>query len=269
MNNWFITGTSRGLGRAFATAALERGDRVAATARRLSALQDLAHRFPDTLLPIQLDVTDESAASDAVHLAAESFKSLDVVVNNAGYGHFGALEELTTHELRRQLDTNLFAPFWISKAAVPIMREQHGGHIVQISSLGGIGAFANLGAYHASKWALEAMSESLAAEVAAFGIEVTLVEPGGYDTDWAGSSAARSTPLAPYEPMRHAAAARRGGQASGDPTHAAAALLQIVDAGHRAPRRIIFGEQALSVAEDILQQRLAIWNDWRDTTRSA
>ena len=162
---WFITGTSRGFGREFALAALRRGDRVAATARSLAALDDLVAEYGDRLLPLQLDVTDRAADEAAVRQAFEWFGRIDVVVNNAGYGHFGAVEEVTEAELRAQLETNLFGALWVTQAALPILREQGSGHVVQMSSIGGVGAFANLGAYHASKWALEAISESLAIEV--------------------------------------------------------------------------------------------------------
>jgi NAD(P)-dependent dehydrogenase (short-subunit alcohol dehydrogenase family) len=266
---WFITGAGRGFGRAFTTAALGRGDRVAATARDVGHLADLTGRFGDALLPLALDVTDETAAREAVAAAHRHFGRLDVVVNNAGYGHFGAVEELTTDEVQRQLATNFYGPLWISQAAVPLLRQQGSGHLVQISSLGGIGAFANLGAYHASKWALEAFSESLALEVAPFGIRVSIVEPGGYATDWAGSSAARSAALAPYEPMRAAAAARRSGQSAGDPEAAARALLEVVDAGDRAPLRVVFGAQALGIAEQVLTSRLAGWREWAHVSASA
>ncbi|HEY1178077.1 MAG TPA: SDR family NAD(P)-dependent oxidoreductase, partial [Phytomonospora sp.] len=183
---WFVTGSSRGFGREFVASALERGDRVAATARDVAALADLAAEYGDAILPLTLDVTDREAAFAAVAAAHERFGRLDVVVNNAGYGQFGAVEELTEAQLRAQFETNLFGAMWVTQAALPIMREQRGGHIVQISSIGGVAAFGLLGAYHASKWALEGFSEALAAEVAGFGIAVTIVEPGGFSTDWGG-----------------------------------------------------------------------------------
>jgi NAD(P)-dependent dehydrogenase (short-subunit alcohol dehydrogenase family) len=268
MTNWLITGASRGLGRAFATAALERGDRVAATVRDTAALDELSARHGDRLIPVQLDVTEETAARATVREAAVRLGRVDVVVNNAGYGHFGAVEELSTQEVQAQLAANFYGPLWISQAALPVMRAQGGGRIVQISSLGGIGAFANLGAYHASKWALEAFSESMAVEVAGAGISVTIVEPGGYETDWSGPSATRSAPLPPYDEMRAAAAARRGGSASGSPDAAARALLAIVDA-EEPPRRVVLGAQALEVARGILEQRLADWEQWSVVSESA
>ncbi|MFG1907200.1 oxidoreductase [Kribbella sp. NPDC048928] len=266
--NWFITGTSRGFGRAFAQAALDRGDRVAATARNVSALADLAAAFPETLVPLALDVTDADAARSAVADAEDRLGRLDVVVNNAGYGHFGAVEEVTDAELRDQLEANLFGALHVTQAALPGMRERGHGHIVQVSSIGGIGAFANLGAYHASKWALEALSESLAVEVARFGIAVTLVEPGGYATDWSGASARHSNPLGAYDPMRAEAAARRSAQAPGDPTAAAQALLEIVDAD-KPPLRVLFGAQAPGIVRSIYERRLTEWDAWSELSARA
>ncbi|MCL3820054.1 oxidoreductase [Aeromicrobium wangtongii] len=259
--NWLITGTSRGFGRAFALAALERGDQVAGTARDLATLDELVAQHPDTFVPFRLDVTDADAAARVVRDAEVRLGGLDVVVNNAGYGHFGAVEELSDADLRDQLQTNVFGPLAVTRAALPGMRRRGRGHIVQISSIGGVGAFANLGAYHASKWALEALSESLSAEVARIGVHVTIVEPGGYDTDWAGSSARRSDPLEAYDPMRQEAAARRGAQAPGDPAAAAQALLEIVDSPE-PPLRVLLGAQAPGIVRGIYERRLAQWQKW-------
>ena len=187
---WFITGASRGFGREWAIAALERGDRVAATARTVSTLHDLVERFGDAILPLELDVTDRAADFAAVARAHEHFGQLDVVVNNAGYGQFGLVEELSEAEARGQLETNFFGALWVTQAALPYLRAQGSGHIIQVSSIGGISAFPNVGIYNASKWALEGLSQALAQEVAGFGITVTVVEPAGYSTDWGGSSAA-------------------------------------------------------------------------------
>src|SRR5579859_3724474 len=192
---WFITGTSRGFGRVWAEAALARGDRVAATAREVSALAPLMARYGDRIAPLTLDVTDRAAAIEAVAFAHDRFGRLDVVVNNAGYGQFGTIEEVSESEARAQIETNLFGALWVTQAALPFMRAQRSGHILQVSSIGGVNAFPTLGLYHASKWALEGFSQSLAAEVAGFGIKVTLIEPGGYATDWSGPSAVRAAPL--------------------------------------------------------------------------
>src|ERR1700684_1106560 len=185
---WFITGTSRGFGREWAIAALERGDRVAATARDTSTLDDLVEKYGAALLAIELDVTDRDADFAAVKQAHDHLGRLDIVVNNAGYGHFGMVEELSEDDARAQLETNLFGALWVTQAALPFLREQGSGHINQVSAIGGISAFAGVGLYHASKWGLEGFSQALSLEVKDFGIHVTLVEPGGFSTDWDGSS---------------------------------------------------------------------------------
>ncbi|MDQ3789509.1 MAG: oxidoreductase [Actinomycetota bacterium] len=261
---WLITGASRGFGREFARAALGRGDLVAATARDVSSLRDLGEEHPG-LLALPLDVTDADAVRDRVAEAEEHFGRLDVVVNNAGYGHFAAVEEVTDAELRDQLETNLFGAHRVVRAVLPGMRERGSGHIVQVSSIGGVMAVPNMGAYHASKWALEALSESLAAEVARFGVHVTLVEPGGYDTDWAGSSARRSDPLPVYDPMREEMAARRSVSVPGDPAAAARALLEVVDA-EQPPLRVLFGAlfgvPTPEIVRGIYDRRLKEWAEW-------
>lgn len=264
MKTWFITGTSRGFGREWAIAALERGDRVAATAREVSTLDDLVQRFGDAVLPIQLDVTDREADRAAVARAHEHFGRLDVVVNNAGYGQFGMIEELSEAELRDQLETNVFGAFWVTQAALPFLREQGSGHVVQVSSIGGISAFPGIGAYHASKWALEGFSQALAQEVAGFGIHVTLVEPGGFSTDWGGASARHATSLPAYDDAREKAAAARSArtQSQGDPSASAAALLEVVDA-ENPPLRVFFGEAPLGIATADYERRLATWREWQ------
>ncbi len=165
---WFITGTSRGFGREWAIAALDRGDQVAATARDTGTLRDLADRHGDAILPLSLDVTDRDAGFAAVRTAHDRFGRLDVVVNNAGYGHFGAVEEVTEADARDQIETNLFGALWVTQAALPIMREQGSGHIIQVSSIGGVSAFQGVGLYHASKWGLEGFSQTLAQETSDF-----------------------------------------------------------------------------------------------------
>ncbi|MEU8819394.1 SDR family oxidoreductase [Actinoplanes sp. NPDC048796] len=266
--HWFITGTSRGFGRNFAEAALKRGDKVAATARDPKTLDDLVAEYGDAILPLALDVTDKGAVAAAVQAAHDTFGRLDVVVNNAGYGLFGTVEEITEAQLRDQLETNLFGAFFVTQAVLPILREQKSGHIVQISTIGGIGAFPSLGGYHASKWALEGLSESLAQEVAPFGVKVTLVEPGGYATDWAGSSAVHAAPNPAYQALRDAMAARQGGADYGDPVAAGPALLQIVDA-ENPPLRVIFGTQPVGIAKHLYAERLRTWADWEHVSNAA
>jgi NAD(P)-dependent dehydrogenase (short-subunit alcohol dehydrogenase family) len=266
---WLITGTSRGFGREWAQAALERGDRVAATARDTSTLDDLVETHGDKILPIALDVTDRAADFAAVAQAHEHFGRLDVVVNNAGYGQFGMIEELSEEEARAQIETNLFGALWITQAALPFMREQAGGHIIQVSSIGGISAFPTVGIYHASKWGLEGFSQALAQEVAGFGIKVTLIEPGGFSTDWSGSSAGRATPLPAYDDLRERAQAWRASRgAPGDPTATAGAVLKIVDADD-PPLRVFLGESPLRIATADYESRLATWNEWQPVSIAA
>ena len=159
---WFVTGSSRGLGRTFVEAALSRGDKVAATARNAESLADLVAAHGDAVLPLALDVTDKAAVTESVRRAHEHFGRLDVVVNNAGYGLFGAVEELSEQDVRAQIETNLFGALWVTQAVLPYLREQGNGHIIQISSIGGVATYPYLGGYHASKWALEGLSDALA-----------------------------------------------------------------------------------------------------------
>jgi NAD(P)-dependent dehydrogenase (short-subunit alcohol dehydrogenase family) len=267
---WFITGTSRGFGREWTIAALERGDKVAATARDTATLDDLAEKYGDALLPIRLDVTDRDADFAAVKHAHDHFGRLDIVVNNAGYGHFGFIEELTEAEARAQIETNVFGALWVTQAALPFLRAQRSGHIIQVSSIGGITAFQNVGIYHASKWALEGFSQSLAQEVEPFGIHVTLIEPGGFSTDWAGPSSKRSTPLPDYKEVHEAADKVRAQRTSkpGDPAASAAAVLKIVDAP-KPPLRVFFGELPLSLAKADYESRLATWEEWQPVSIEA
>src|SRR6202042_1374353 len=254
---WFISGTSRGFGREWAKAALERGDRVAATARDTSTLDDLKSEHGDALLALVLDVTDREAAFGAVRQAHEHFARLDVVVNNAGYGHFGMVEEISEPEARDQIETNLFGALWVTQAALPFLREQGSGHIVQVSSIGGISAFPNVGIYHASKWALEGISQALAQEVKEFGINVTLIEPAGFDTDWAGSSSRRAEELPAYADVHAAtdAVRKQRWSAPGDPKASAAAVLKVVDA-EQPPLRVFFGTAPLELAKADYEERL-------------
>ncbi|GAC1392504.1 MAG: SDR family oxidoreductase [Ktedonobacteraceae bacterium] len=265
---WFITGASKGFGREWTEAALERGDKVAATARDTQSLNALVTTYGDAILPLQLDVTDRAADFDAVKKAVDHFGKLDIVINNAGYGHFGAIEELTENEVRSQLETNLFGALWVTQAALPIMRAQHSGHIIQVSSIGGISAFPGIGAYHASKWALEGFSQSLSQEVVSFGIHVTLIEPGGFSTDWAGPSAKHSEENPAYADLRAARNQARTTQRRGDPHATRAAILKVVDA-EQPPLRVFFGESPLGTATQDYESRLATWNEWQPVSIEA
>jgi len=270
MKTWFITGTSRGFGREWAIAALDRGDKVAATARNLATLDDLVAKYGDAILPIELDVTDRAAAFAAVRQAHERFGRLDVVVNNAGYGHFGMIEEVTEDEIRAQLETNVLGALWVTQAALPYLRERGSGHFLQVSSIGGVSAFMNTGAYHASKWALEGFSQSLSQEVAGFGIKVTLIEPAGYSTDWSGSSAKHSAPLPAYDPVRDEAARTRAQRysAPGDPAATRDAILRVVDSDN-PPLRLFLGDSPLRIAVADYGSRLAAWARWQPVAVAA
>jgi NAD(P)-dependent dehydrogenase (short-subunit alcohol dehydrogenase family) len=264
---WFITGASRGFGREWAEAALERGDAVAATARDPRTLEALVRAHGDTVLPLQVDVTDRRAVTDAVTRAAEHFGRLDVIVNNAGYGHFGMVEELTEADVRAQMETNFFGALWVTQAALPILRAQRSGHILQVTSMGGVTAFPGIGAYHASKWALEGLSQALSQEVADFGINVTMIEPGGYSTDWLATSAMRSPEEPAYEALRRALD-QGWAESPGDPRATRAAILAVVDAD-RPPLRVFFGVSPLDVVTKDYQSRLETWKQWQDVAVAA
>jgi NAD(P)-dependent dehydrogenase (short-subunit alcohol dehydrogenase family) len=267
---WFITGTSRGFGRDWAVAALQRGDKVAATARNTASLDDLVEKYGDAVLPIRLDVTDRDGDFAAVKQAHEHFGRLDIVVNNAGYGQFGFVEELSEQEAREQIETNLFGALWITQAALPYLREQGSGHIIQVSSIGGVTAYPNIGIYHASKWALEGLSQALAQEVAPFGIHVTLIEPAPFDTDWGGASSKHAAALPAYDEVHAAADEARSRRATtqGDHTASAAALLKVVDA-EEPPLRVFFGAAPLATVKADYESRLRNWEQWQPVAELA
>ena len=260
---WFITGASRGFGRLWTEAALRRGDRVAATVRDTSVLDDLLATHGDTLMPIRLDVTQRNDVLDAVNDAAERFGRLDVVVNNAGYGHFGAVEELSEHDIRAQMETNFFGALWVLQAALPLMRAQGNGHLITVTSEGGVRAFPGIGAYHASKWAMEGLTQSMAQEVRDLGITVTNVEPGPYATGWLEVGSRRSTPLEAYDRMRET----RPEFEVGDPAATVAALFTVVDADE-PPFRIFFGRSFEDVRAQYAAQ-IAEWQRWQTTALAA
>ncbi|MEO3796001.1 SDR family NAD(P)-dependent oxidoreductase [Nonomuraea sp. B10E15] len=270
---WFVTGSSRGLGRQFVEAALSRGDKVAAAARNIASLDDLAAAHGEAVLPLELDVTDKATVFESVKRAAEHFGRLDVIVNNAGYAQVGAVEELTEQHLRDQLETNLFGALWVIQAALPCLREQRSGHIIQLSSAAGLVAMPLSGAYSASKWALEALNESLAQEVAEFGIKVTVIEPGGFATrdgknpdPLANGHLAEQDPI--YDGLRQRIAAFAGKQPAGDPAAAAQALLTLVDSD-QPPLRVLFGQGFYPMLQQAYADRLKTWADWQDLSAQA
>ncbi|MDT8849006.1 SDR family NAD(P)-dependent oxidoreductase [Pantoea dispersa] len=264
---WFITGTSKGFGRVWAEAALARGDRVVATARDTHALAALMEQFGEQILPLQLDVRDREAVFQTVTVAHAHFGRLDVVVNNAGYGLFGMVEEVSEQQARDQFETNFFGALWVTQAALPLLRAQRSGHIVQISTIGGVTAFPLFGIYNASKWALEGMSQALAAEVRDLGIKVTLIEPTAFATAWARGSAIQAVPNSAYDGVRQKVLGMWSGQTPGKPEASAAALLELVDA-EDPPLRAFFGD-LLEMMQAEYAQRLAEWKQWQPQARAA
>jgi NAD(P)-dependent dehydrogenase (short-subunit alcohol dehydrogenase family) len=265
---WFITGASRGLGRAWLEAVLARGDKVAACVRDRKTLSGLADKYGSDLLTIELDVRGEDAVRDAVCVAATTFGRLDVVVANAGYAIFGTIEETDTRNAREQFETNFFGTLWVVQAALPILRRQGSGHILITSSLAGIITFPTAGVYNASKWAVEGLGETLAAEVADFGIKVTLVEPGGYDTDWRGNSSTHLATMPEYERLRDRLKAAAGTRKLGNPAATGEAILRIVDTP-TPPLRLFLGEFNLGIAQKQYADRLATWEVWADVSKRA
>ncbi|QFZ72022.1 SDR family NAD(P)-dependent oxidoreductase [Streptomyces fagopyri] len=266
---WFLTGASRGLGAYWAEAILARGDRLAATARNAQALRPLADRYGDQVLALELDVTDTVAVTDAVSTAEIRFGGIDVLVNNAGHMLVGAVEEVTDDQVRAQIDVNYFGALWTTRAVLPGMRERRAGHIMQVSSIGGLVAYPSLGIYQSSKWALEAMSQSLAAEVAAYGIHVTLIEPIMFPTDLASASPqARQDPA--YRHAREAlyAGAQAGGFVPGDPAATADAVLALADAP-TPPLRVVFGTGGVDALRTEFAGRLAALEEWDHLSRLA
>jgi NAD(P)-dependent dehydrogenase (short-subunit alcohol dehydrogenase family) len=267
---WFVTGASRGFGRIWVEAALARGDRVVATARDEASLADLVAAYPETALALRLDVTERAAVFAAVSAAHEFLGTIDVVVNNAGFGLFGMIEEITEEQARQQIETNVFGALWVTQAVLPILRAQGSGHILQVSSIGGVHAFPGLGLYHASKWALEGFSQALAAEGAGFGIHVTLVEPTGYATDWAFGSAMRAEPNPVYDEFREQILAARAKVVAdrGDPAATAPVILELVDMPN-PPLRLFLGEGPHEMIKVEYAARLAEWEQHDELSRSA
>src|SRR5580692_2758290 len=269
---WFITGSSRGFGREIAKAALKRGDRVVATARKSDQLDDLLKEYGEQVLMFALDVTDSAAANRAIDAAINSFGSLDIVVNNAGYADSAPIEEMSEESFRDQIETNLFGVVNVTKAALPIFHQQRSGHFLQFSSIGGrVGGSPGLGAYQTAKFAVEGFSEVLNAEVKPLGIKVTIVEPGGFRTDWGGSSMQTSPVGADYEDTVGAMNRFRESTVStwrGDPKRAANILVDLVDLDE-PPLRLLLGEGAVTSADRSSRERAAEAERWAAVSRSA
>jgi NAD(P)-dependent dehydrogenase (short-subunit alcohol dehydrogenase family) len=267
---WFVTGSSRGLGRTLVEAILAAGDKVIATARKPEELKDLSATYGDSIRAVKLDVTSPADVEKAVSVAVETFGCIDVLVNNAGYGFLGAFEEMSEKEFKGQIDTNFWGVVNVTRAILPQLRQQGSGHIIQITSIGGRSAFPGFSGYHAAKFAVEGLSEALALEVRPLGLKVTIVEPGGFRTDWAGASMAFAKPIEAYAPtigfMREQLQLRNGNQ-PGDPRKAAQAILKLVDMPE-APLRLPLGNDAIAVLRNGYKTSAEELERWADLTRS-
>ena len=267
---WLITGSSRGIGRALANAVLAAGHRLVATARDPSRLTDLDERFGDLVRIEALDVTNPAAAEAAIRLAVDSFGGLDVLVNNAGYGNLNSVEDTDIDEFRRQIETNLFGTIIVTKAAIPVMREQRGGHVIQFSSVGGRIGAPGRAPYSAAKWGVEGFSEVLAQEMALIGVKTTIVEPGGFRTDFAGASSSLKCGRAEYDAVVGAAARMQqayDGRQPGDPARAAQVILEVA-AKERPPLRLPLGSDAVEALERSDRAKLAELARWREFSAS-
>jgi NADP-dependent 3-hydroxy acid dehydrogenase YdfG len=265
---WFITGASKGFGYVWTEAALARGDSVAAAARNIGSLDALKVKYGDRLLPLTLDVGNKGAVDAAVQQAHKQLGHIDVAINNAGYGLFGAIEEVSEQEARALIETKLFGALWVTQAVLPIMRAQQSGHIIQISSIGGVWTVPTGGLYHASKWGLEGFSQALAAEVKGLGIKVTIVEPSGFATEFGTTSAHYAQQLPAYDAARASLANFRTASAPGDPKATASALFRIVDAAE-PPLRVFFGDAGLPLIQCEYAERIGTWESWNDVSLEA
>lgn len=273
---WLITGCSTGFGRSLAKEALALGNQVAVTARKVEDIQDLADQYPETALALRLDVTQPTQISEAVEKAHRHFGRIDVLVNNAGIGYFGAIEESEDEEVRRMFEINFFGLANMIKAVLPIMRSQKNGHIVNIASIGGLVGFPAVGFYNATKFAVDGLSESLSKEVAPLGIKVTIVAPSGFRTDWAGRSANNSSIViddyATTAGQNKANIRGYSGNQPGDPVRAAQAIIKAVNADN-PPLRLLLGAGALRGARNkiiALQQDIDAWEEttvWADNPK--
>ena len=263
-----ITGASRGFGKIWAKALLDRGDKVAATARNLDHLKDLVQEYGDAVFPIQLDVNDRAASFAAVQKAKQHFGRIDVLINNAGFGLFGAIEETTEQQARAQMETNFFGVLWVTQAIVPIMREQGSGHIIQVSSFLGLISLPVLGLYNASKYAVNGLSETLATEVKSFGIKVSLIEPNGFSTDWAGASAFQTEANEVYAPLKKAFFEASTPDSWGKPEATAAAVLSLIDSKN-PPLHFLLGKVAYPAVKQVYQDRLAEFETWKKVSAEA
>ena len=266
---WFITGASRGFGKVWTEAILQRGDKVAATARQVASLAHLTEKYGDNVLTLELDVTNPEQVKTAVAQAHAHFGRLDVVLNNAGYSLVGTVEEASLDEIRAMYETNVFGAVSVIQAALPLLRAQGSGHILGTSS--GLGHVTSpvIGYYCSTKWAFEAIYESLAAEVAAFGIKVTIIEPGAYATEFGSPESLRfAAGLEPYTDFKNQFFATLGSMERGNPASTPPALFTVVDA-EQPPLRLFLGNQNLPWVRGAYAERLATWEAWETVANAA
>jgi len=266
----FITGASKGFGKLWAEALLERGDNVAATARNISALDDLKKKYGDQILPLKLDVNNRQDVFDTVNTIEKHFGSIDVLINNAGFGLFGTVEETTEQQAREQMETNFFGSLWVTQAVLPVMRKQKSGHIIQISSFLGLTTLPLLGLYNASKFAIEGLTETIGTETAHLGIKTTLIEPNGYATDWAGASAVQTpSDIFDYNPVREEFA-KSGDNPDiwGKPKATIQPIVDIIDSVN-PPKRLLLGKIAYHTMNQVYRDRLEDIENWKEVSVTA
>ncbi|MEY4279611.1 MAG: hypothetical protein RL377_1615 [Bacteroidota bacterium] len=269
---WFITGCSTGFGRFLAIEALKKGYKVVVTARNTNDVQDIVAAYPDNSIVVKLDVTDVASIKSSVASAIEKFGQIDVLVNNAGIGYFGAIEESEEAEVRRMFEINVFGLAHMTQAVLPIMRKQRSGHILNIASIGGLRSFPGVGFYNATKYAVDGLSEALSKEVAPLGIKVTIVAPSGFRTDWAGRSANDSKIV--IEDYATTAGKNKGdirgysGNQPGDPVRAAKAMIQVVET-ENPPLRLLLGVAALKGARLKLDELKQDFDTWAEVSEGA
>lgn len=265
---WFITGCSRGFGKIWTEAALERGDKVVATARNIDSLNPLKEKYGKQVLTLPLDVTSADQVTSAVQSAIEYFGRLDIVVNNAGYALVGTIEESAPADIRALYETNVIGPVTVIQAVLPFLRKQKGGHILGVSSGLGQLAYPLIGYYCSSKWAFEAIHESLAIEVEPFGIQVTIVEPGAYATEFGSPNSLKLTrTLTTYDPLREQVTEQLKSLEAGNPMVTPQAIFKVVDAS-RPPLRLNLGKYNLPEVKEAYRKRIATWEAWADVADS-
>ncbi len=265
---WFITGASRGLGKAYTEAALAAGDRVVGAARNIEPLAHLAAEYPGRLVCLPLDVADRAAVNDTVEQAVAAFDRLDIVVNNAGGLLYGMVEEATEEQARAHFDVNFFGALWVTQAVIPHLRAQGSGHLLQVTTMGTGGGMASVGLYAASKAALDSLSASVAMELEPFGVKVTIVQSGGYDTGLFTAGITATEPNPAYDALRVRLAELFGDDAGPDPSTAAPVIMELVDLPE-PPLRLIVGSASYDIVQQLDQSRTELYQAWESLSRKA